>query len=90
MVGERHRRVRRPLLDLGKLRDGGARPVTVWFIRGCYNVRVWMMVYNHMLVPDVGQININHQQTADTAVPGGSRVHAAAHSAVTSQCTLQL
>ena len=26
----------------------------------CYNVRVWMMVENHMLVPSVGQININH------------------------------
>ena len=29
----------------------------------CYNVRVWMMVQNHMLVPNVGQININHHQT---------------------------
>ena len=25
-------------------------------------VRVWMMVYNHMLVPNVGQINSNHHQ----------------------------
>ena len=35
------------------------KEAALWAVM-CYNVRVWMMVYNHMLVPDVGQININH------------------------------
>ena len=37
----------------------------------CYSVRVWMMVFkNHMLVPNVGQININHHQRVHWATGG--------------------
>ena len=40
----------------------------------CYNVRVWMMVKNHMLVPSVGQININHHQLLVHMVSSTRRV----------------